>query len=45
MNLSGQHLPPLRLPNSLLRAVPGIGADTWTADEPVEAPLSMFDPL
>ena len=44
MNLSGLHLPPLHLPHGLLRGVPGMGADTWTADEPA-APLSMFDPV
>ena len=45
MNLSELHLPPLRLPRRLLRGVPGIGAETWTADKPAAAPLSMFDAL
>lgn len=44
MNLSGLHLPPLRLPPRLIRGVPGIGPNIWTADA-TTAPLSMFDPL
>ena len=44
MNLFGLHLPALRLPPRLIRGIPGIGPDTWTAGESRTA-LSMFDPL
>jgi S-DNA-T family DNA segregation ATPase FtsK/SpoIIIE len=37
----------LRLPDRLLSGVPGMGKDTWTADDPAtgRAPLTLFNPV
>jgi DNA segregation ATPase FtsK/SpoIIIE, S-DNA-T family len=50
MSLSALHLPRprrLRLPDRLLGGIPGLGKDTWTADDRsgATAPLSLFDPV
>lgn len=50
MSLSSLHLPRprrLRLPDRLLSGIPGLGKDTWTADDRsvAAAPLSLFDPV